>query len=199
MHGCYSKSGGAIRVIDASVTSCKQGETAIRWNKEGPAGPVGPPGPQGADGPAGAPGPEGPRGPAGLTGPPGPQGVEGAPGPKGDLGPAGPAGPVGPAGPAGAAGVSGWEYRSKILAIAPESNVQDGPSCPTGKRAFGAGWDETTSAGVSWHWGDFIDVRGFQPTADGSQWTIRARNNGSAFWGDPTVYLKVTVICAAVS
>ena len=32
IHGCYAKSGGAIRVIDDEVTTCKQGETQLDWN-----------------------------------------------------------------------------------------------------------------------------------------------------------------------
>lgn len=50
IHGCYTKSGGALRVIDASVTNCKSTETALTWNQIGPTGPQGP---QGAQGPAG--------------------------------------------------------------------------------------------------------------------------------------------------
>jgi len=79
---CYSKSGGALRVIDGTVTNCSKNETALAWNVQGP---------QGAQGPAG---PQGPVGPAGPQGPPGPEGSQG---------PAGPAGPQGPAGPAGSA------------------------------------------------------------------------------------------------
>src|SRR5207253_6465079 len=44
IHGCYTKSTGTIRIIDASVTSCKQGETAISWYQTGPVGPQGPKG-----------------------------------------------------------------------------------------------------------------------------------------------------------
>ena len=29
IHGCYAKSGGTLRVVDAAVTSCKAGETAL--------------------------------------------------------------------------------------------------------------------------------------------------------------------------
>jgi hypothetical protein len=32
IYGCYSKSGGALRVIDASVTQCKAGETSLNFN-----------------------------------------------------------------------------------------------------------------------------------------------------------------------
>ena len=60
IHGCYKKSGGAVRVIDSSVTSCVSNETALDWNIRGPAGPqgaIGPEGPQGAEGPQGPAGP----------------------------------------------------------------------------------------------------------------------------------------------
>jgi hypothetical protein len=46
IHGCYSKSGGALRVIDDSVTNCKASETSVTWNVAGPAGL---PGPAGSD------------------------------------------------------------------------------------------------------------------------------------------------------
>jgi hypothetical protein len=68
IHGCYAKSGGAVRVIDASVTNCKSGETSLNWDQHG------------------QPGPEGPRG---EQGPPGPQGEQGPPGPQGEQGPRG--------------------------------------------------------------------------------------------------------------
>ncbi len=71
IHGCYQKSGGALRVIDASVTNCSKTETSLNWNVKGATGPVGPEGAQG------------PQGPAGLAGPPGPQGLQGPPGPSG--------------------------------------------------------------------------------------------------------------------
>lgn len=74
INGCYTKSGGALRVIDASVTKCGSKETALAWNVLGPTGPQGP---QGATGPQGAAGPAGPQGP---QGPAGPQGAQGTPG-----------------------------------------------------------------------------------------------------------------------
>ncbi|HVK87873.1 MAG TPA: hypothetical protein VM513_27325 [Kofleriaceae bacterium] len=73
IHGCVSANGG-LRIVESSGL-CRNGETPLVWNIEGPQGPVGP------EGAAGAAGPEGPMGPAG------PQGV---------LGPEGPAGPPGP-------------------------------------------------------------------------------------------------------
>jgi len=105
--GCYAKSGGALRVIDSSVTACKVGETSLNWNQQGPQGPAGPKGDTGPAGPAGpkgdtgATGPKGDTGPAGATGPAGPPGNDGAVGPAGPAGPAGADGATGPAGPAG--------------------------------------------------------------------------------------------------
>jgi type VI protein secretion system component Hcp len=94
IHGCYDNK-GSLRVIDPASDGCKNNETAIRWNQQGPAGPMGLPG---AAGPQGAGGPQGPAGATGATGPAGaqgPAGATGAPGPRGDQGPAGPAGPAG--------------------------------------------------------------------------------------------------------
>ena len=71
IHGCYTRSGGALRVIDAGVTNCTSKETALNWSvtgPEGPAGPAGPAGPQGADGPQGPQGAQGPQGPQGPSG-----------------------------------------------------------------------------------------------------------------------------------
>lgn len=71
IHGCYARSGGSLRVIDAGVTNCSSKETALDWNMagvQGPAGPQGAPGPQGAAGPQGQPGPAGPTGPQGPSG-----------------------------------------------------------------------------------------------------------------------------------
>ncbi len=96
---CYSRSGGALRVIDASVTNCKPSETRLTWNQEGPQGPPGPQGPAGPAGPAGPDGPAGPQGPAGETG---------------ATGPAGPAGETGATGPAG---ISAAKFATNSAAI----------------------------------------------------------------------------------
>jgi hypothetical protein len=45
IHACYLRSGGTLRVIDGSVTSCKRGEVALNWNVSGPRGQPGPAGP----------------------------------------------------------------------------------------------------------------------------------------------------------
>jgi hypothetical protein len=92
IHACVTDGlgGGGLRAVE-SADDCKRNETAIAWNREGPAGPAGPQGPRGETGPAGS------QGPRGETGPAGPQG------PRGETGPAGPRGPQGAAGPAGSA------------------------------------------------------------------------------------------------
>ena len=82
--GCYSRSGGALRVIDGTVTKCAKNETSLAWNVQGVKGETGETGATGATGP---------QGPAGPQGQPGPQGPAGPQGPVGATGPAGPAGP----------------------------------------------------------------------------------------------------------
>ena len=47
--GCYAKTGGQLRLIDAQAgATCTSKETAITWNQSGPAGPAGPAGQNGA-------------------------------------------------------------------------------------------------------------------------------------------------------
>jgi hypothetical protein len=110
---CYSRSGGALRVIDSTVTNCKSGETSLDWNRQGlqgapgPVGPAGPAGPAGAKGDTGATGPAGPAGPVGPQGDPGAKGDPGTPGPQGPQGATGPSGPAGPQGATGPSGPSG--------------------------------------------------------------------------------------------
>ena len=55
---CYSKSGGTLRVIDATVTKCSKSETALAWNVQGV---------KGDKGDTGDTGPQGPAGPAGTS------------------------------------------------------------------------------------------------------------------------------------
>jgi hypothetical protein len=86
IYGCYTTAandGSHTLVLQNTGTSCPHGDTAIKWNQQGPVGPQGPKGTTGATGAAG------PRGPAGQTGP---------------TGPAGPRGPAGAQGPAGTPG-----------------------------------------------------------------------------------------------
>jgi hypothetical protein len=66
INGCYS-SGGALKVLTPSATTCPTGYTPIQWNQTGPQGPVGPQGPAGPQGPQGDTGSAGPAGPAGTS------------------------------------------------------------------------------------------------------------------------------------
>jgi hypothetical protein len=49
IHACYKQAGGAVRLVDESVT-CAKGETPIAWSQQGPEGPQGPVGPRGPAG-----------------------------------------------------------------------------------------------------------------------------------------------------
>ena len=66
-----------MRIIDSTVTTCGQNETAVTWSSTGPQGPMGLSGPQGPQGLQGSQGVSGPQGPAGPQGPQGPVGSQG--------------------------------------------------------------------------------------------------------------------------
>jgi Collagen triple helix repeat (20 copies) len=83
IHACYSQAIGTFRPIDTGASPpqrCKNNETELTWNQQGPQGPVGATGPQG---------PTGPTGPTGAIGASGATGATGASGPQGPAGPAG--------------------------------------------------------------------------------------------------------------
>ena len=44
IHACQRTQTGAVRLV-ASPAECQPNETAVDWNKQGPAGPIGPMGP----------------------------------------------------------------------------------------------------------------------------------------------------------
>ena len=98
IHGCYKQPNGQLRVV-AAAGDCKDNETALTWNQQGPAGADGRAGAAGVAGPQGEKGEKGDTGPQGEKGDSGPAGQDGAPGPAGQDGAPGPAGPAGPAGP----------------------------------------------------------------------------------------------------
>jgi microcystin-dependent protein len=64
---CVKQANGAMRLA-GSAADCKNDETAVSWNAQGPAGATGPTGPQGETGPTGLQGPTGDTGPAGANG-----------------------------------------------------------------------------------------------------------------------------------
>jgi hypothetical protein len=60
IHSCYQTHSGRLRVISQHTGEhCRQSETPLTWNQQGPGGPPGPQGPRGAQGPAGPQGPGG--------------------------------------------------------------------------------------------------------------------------------------------
>lgn len=50
IQGCYKRSGGTLRVIDAAIETCQANEIALPWNQTGPQGPAGVDGADGAPG-----------------------------------------------------------------------------------------------------------------------------------------------------
>jgi len=106
---CRHNNSGALRVVD-SAAACRNQETALAWNRQGPVGPQGPVGSEGPIGPTGPAGAAGEDGTDGAPGPSGPTGSTGLPGPAGAAGPSGAAGPAGPTGPAGPGTASGATF-----------------------------------------------------------------------------------------
>src|SRR5205809_871138 len=112
IHGCYSSTSGALRVIDTALgqVCSAAAEKALNWNQTGPTGPTGSTGstgPQGPKGNTGATGPQGPKGDTGATGANGATGAQGPIGPTGAIGSTGATGAKGPQGDTGATGAQG--------------------------------------------------------------------------------------------
>lgn len=119
--GCYHNHTGVLR-IRGNGEQCRDQETAVEWNQQGP---------EGLPGPAG---PAGPRGPTGPAGPPGPQGAQGS------------AGPQGPPG-----GLAGRTVVSSAFTV-PQSTIEftyvATALCPAGTVVLGGGY-EIGQAGVN--------------------------------------------------
>lgn len=82
IHACKNDTNGDLRMT-SDTGACRESESAVNWNAQGPqgdTGPAGPAGAQGATGPKGAAGDAGQQGPPGATGPQGPAGPAGADG-----------------------------------------------------------------------------------------------------------------------
>jgi hypothetical protein len=173
IYGCYKTAateGSHTLVLQNTGTRCPAGDTAIKWNQQGPAGPQGPKGATGATGPAGPQGPAGQTGPTGPQGPAGPQGATGAQGPAGAPGtgatvtslPPGNTncanggasvtdgsgntayacnGAMGPQGPSGVVGEIYQESEVSFPAGLAPPNLESGTvSCPEGYAATGGGY-----------------------------------------------------------
>ncbi len=159
-YGCLKSSNGTLYEVNTSEqVQCKQNDTPITWNQDGPQGLQGPAGPQGEQGIAGPQGAQGPMGPQGEPGVPGADGVDGVDGadgatgpqgPQGEQGPIGPAGPqglVGPQGPTGATGPQGssgmadleWVTESRTYGPLEYFTILDA-NCPAGKIAISGGF-----------------------------------------------------------
>ena len=181
INGCYARSGGTLRVIDGTVTTCKAGETSLNWNLAGQQGPQGPPGLQGPQGPQGAKGEAGSQGVQGQKGDPGAQGL---PGPQGEQG------VPGSAGAPGANGVSGYEVVAVTFLVAPFGQETSATApCPAGKRPVGGGF----SPGVV-SFGGAVELRGsFPENESGWQVTVESPTNGPV--SNATVY----AICVEAS
>ena len=111
LYACFPSDGGRVRIVQ-STSECRDTETAVSWNVQGPQGETGATGPQGPRGE------QGPMGPQGEIGPIGPQGIPGI------AGPTGPQGEQGPAGPQGEQGVAGGDCPT----------VESGSADPTWQR-----------------------------------------------------------------
>jgi hypothetical protein len=119
--GCYAKSTGALRVLDAAASQCKDGEGSLAWSQTPP---------------------QGLKGSTGLQGPKGAQGDQGIPGQKGstgDLGFQGAAGPQGPQGPAGSPFYqTSW---SDYVDVSPLGDATLIAACPAGTQVVGGGFN----------------------------------------------------------
>jgi hypothetical protein len=183
INSCYSRSGGTLRVIDATVTNCKSGETSLNWNRAGAPGPQGLPGPQGPQGPQG---PEGDGGEAGLQGPQGDPGAQGPPGVQGEQG------VPGAAGATGADGVSGYEV-VQVAVPAPFAGQEASATapCPEGKRPVGGGFSQTTfgfSGGVT--------LRRSFPADEGAGWHVTVQSPTSGSGGGVITIYAVCVLAS---
>ena len=171
IHGCFGKSGGALRILDPARGTCNAGETALDWNQAGPQGPQGPKGdtgPQGPQGDTGAQGATGPQGDRGDSGPQGPAGETGPQGATGQQGPKGDTGARGPQGPPGDRGLDAYQIVEEEWIV--KSIIWESPQythhieCPAGMHILGGGFNfyggdaevvESEPYGFS-EWGVFV-------------------------------------------
>ena len=106
IHACVKNGHGQVRVVPGAG-DCEKNESAVAWNKRGPAGPAGAKGEAGPAGVAGEKGAPGERGEKGEPGAPGEKGEAGAPGEKGEAGAPGEKGEQGERGEKGDPGAPG--------------------------------------------------------------------------------------------
>jgi hypothetical protein len=112
--------------VAGSTGTCKNNETPISWNQDGPAGPTGATGPTGSTGATGAIGPTGGTGAAGATG------ATGATGARGETGATGATGPPG--------SLDTTEVDSAETAIPLRASENVKAVCPDGMMAVAGGY-----------------------------------------------------------
>ena len=136
INGCYKTQNGQLRVVD-SGTECSSGETAIQWNRTGPAGAAGPTGATGPQGPKGDTGAPGTKGTNGTNGTNGSDGKDGAPGAKGD--PCLPAdlACIGPKGDSGTNGADGKDGKDGKDGVNGTNGAPGAPCLPTNPACVG--------------------------------------------------------------
>jgi hypothetical protein len=152
---CAKRNSGDLRLVQGPGM-CKENESEVSWNQQGP---------QGAQGIQGETGPQGPAGPAG------PQGLQGLPG---DTGPQGPAGPVGPQGAPGTINPSNIYDVSMGYMAGSTTVTRQRVNCRDGDIVLSGGFE----AGTHWNEG-LIIVDSF---GDGNGWKAGARNEGENTW-----------------
>ncbi|HET7450871.1 MAG TPA: hypothetical protein VFJ78_09750 [Gaiellaceae bacterium] len=117
---CYAKSSGTLRVVDPTVSQCRDSETRLSWAQTPP---------------------QGPKGETGATGTKGEAGDQGLPGPKGETGVIGFQGSDGPQGPAGRPGSHGYVIVwGDYVDLPPLGGRIVTVACPAGKMIVGGGY-----------------------------------------------------------
>lgn len=200
IHACRNDGAGNVRIVN-SGSECRNSETAVEWNREGPVGPQGPkgdtgpqgdPGMQGDTGRQGAPGPPGPAGQAGADGAPGQQGPQGLPGVPGPVGPPGPQGPQGVQGPQGLKGDPGESSTPRILTSTFEVEPNSERLWQMGCGGNGVG---ITSGGLLDYTGERTDLIGSYPRPGFQNWYFVVKNGHLLNKQVATVF----IVCGNVS
>jgi hypothetical protein len=148
--GCYTRSGGPLRVVDPSTTKCRSGETSLQWNQQGAPGKDGTNGTNGTNGKDGA---------------PGTNGKDGAPGTNGTN---------------GTNGVSGYTTQHHTFVLDPNTSKMDEILCPTGTRPLGGGGhlgNVFSDKGIGYVTYDYLVESDINDTKDG--WAITVVNKFS--------------------
>jgi len=124
--------GKDLRIVD-SPDDCRNNESVLQWNEQGPQGDPGPPGANGEDGTNGTNGEDGADGTNGTNGEDGADGTNGEDGADGTNG---------TNGEDGAPGLSGYEIvsTSSTVTISTGTTTFLSVTCPSGKEVLGGGY-----------------------------------------------------------